>query len=415
MERKALGMDPTTETITTAAKTPQEIPTGSEEQLQTGPMAVLVGTHALNDSYTSFLSNLLPLLMDKFGLSYALAGLLQSVLNISTSLAQPVFGFLTDRSKRVPFIILGPAFTALAISSLGLMPSYPMLFPALIIGGLSTAAFHPQATSVVPLVGGSRRGMAMALFVVGGTVGYAVGPLLILSIVGKWGLGSTWLAAVPTLVLVGLLGRHVPRTVYGFARRTVEQASGSALLSHWKPLLVMWFIVVFRSGVATTMAGFLPTFLHDSKGFAVGMATATAHLVFTATGAVGGLLAGHLSDTVSRRAVITVGLLSTVPAMLALLHAEGLWIWPLLMLTGCLLQSTNPVLVIMAQELVPGNSGTAAGLMMGLGWAVGGVFTWLVGLLGDHFQDLTLSLSFTVFLLLIAAALVRYVPDRNAR
>ncbi|MFO8061157.1 MAG: hypothetical protein R6U70_10955, partial [Bacillota bacterium] len=112
MERKALGMDPTIETITTVAKTPQEIPTGSEEQLQAGPMAVLVGTHALNDSYTSFLSNLLPLLMDKFGLSYALAGLLQSVLNISTSLAQPVFGFLTDRSKRVPFIILGPAFTA---------------------------------------------------------------------------------------------------------------------------------------------------------------------------------------------------------------------------------------------------------------------------------------------------------------
>jgi len=376
---------------------------------------MLVGTHALNDSYTAFLSNLLPLLMDKFGLSYALAGLLQSVLSISTSLAQPIFGFLTDKSKRVPFIIFGPAITAVAISSLGLMPSYPWLFPALVIGGLSTAAFHPQATSVVPLVGGSKRGVAMALFVAGGTVGYAVGPLFILAVVGEWGLGSTWLAAIPTLILVALMFPHVPRTAQGFARRAVEKASGSALLRHWKPLLLMWLIVVFRSGAATTMSGFLPTFLRDSKGFEVGFYTALAHLLFTATGAAGGLLAGHLSDTLSRRTVIIVGLLATAPVMFALLHANGLWIWPLLMLTGGLLQSTNPVLVIMAQELVPGNSGTAAGLMMGLGWAAGAIFTWLAGLLGDHLQDLTLALSFTIVLLLIAAVLARFAPDKNGR
>lgn len=397
----------------TVAPISGELTSKPEERLQAGPMAILVGTHALNDSYTAFLSNLLPLLMGRFGLSYALAGLLQSALNVSISLAQPIFGVLTDRSKRVPFIIFGPVFTALAISSLGLMPSYSWLFPALILGGLSTAAFHPQATSVVPLVGGSRRGIAMALFIVGGTVGFAVGPLFILSIVGKWGLGGTWVAAIPTIFVVALLFRHVPRTAQGFARRAVEKASGTALLRHWKPLLMMWLIVVLHSGAATTMSGFLPTFLHDSRGFEVGLWTALAHLLFTATGAAGGLIGGHLSDTISRRSVIVIGLLAAAPVMLALLHASGPWLWPLLMLTGGLLQSINPILVIMAQELVPGNSGTAAGLMMGLGWAVGGVFTWLVGLLGDYFQDLTIALSATVFLLLIAAVLAHFTLEKN--
>src|SRR2546426_11616599 len=61
--------------------------------------------HFLNDFYVAFLAPLLPLVVAKFNLSLALAGLLATVLTTSAAMTQPLFGIMADRLKRRGFLV----------------------------------------------------------------------------------------------------------------------------------------------------------------------------------------------------------------------------------------------------------------------------------------------------------------------
>ena len=72
-------------------------------------VAMAVGiAHLLNDAYASFLHPLLPRLMDKLGLSITLAAALSMIFSLSSSIMQPMAGYLADRFGRKVFVIAGP-------------------------------------------------------------------------------------------------------------------------------------------------------------------------------------------------------------------------------------------------------------------------------------------------------------------
>src|SRR2546426_12022364 len=123
--------------------------------------------HFLNDFYVAFLAPLLPLVVVKFNLSLALAGLLATVLTTSAALSQPVFGIVADRLRRRIFVMLGPALTVLAMGLMGLAPTYASLLALLLIAGTGTASFHPQGASTAGEASGDRRGTGLSLFVAG--------------------------------------------------------------------------------------------------------------------------------------------------------------------------------------------------------------------------------------------------------
>src|SRR2546427_9652390 len=79
--------------------------------------------HFLNDFYVAFLAPLLPLVVAKFNLSLALAGLLATVLTTSAAMTQPLFGIMADRLKRRIFLVLGPPLPRLAMGLMGLGPT----------------------------------------------------------------------------------------------------------------------------------------------------------------------------------------------------------------------------------------------------------------------------------------------------
>src|SRR3989454_3142524 len=79
--------------------------------------------HFLNDFHVAFLAPLLPLVVVKFNLSLALAGLLATVLTTSAALSQPGFGIVADRLRRRIFVMLGPALTVPAMGLVGLAPT----------------------------------------------------------------------------------------------------------------------------------------------------------------------------------------------------------------------------------------------------------------------------------------------------
>jgi len=108
--------------------------------------------HGVNDAYAAFLSPLLPRIMDKLGLSIALAATLAMTLSLAASILQPLMGYLSDRYGRRAFVVLGPLLSAAFLPLMGVAPTFWILVAFLTLGGLGSAVFHPPAASMAARV-----------------------------------------------------------------------------------------------------------------------------------------------------------------------------------------------------------------------------------------------------------------------
>jgi FSR family fosmidomycin resistance protein-like MFS transporter len=92
-------------------------------RFQTGKILALSIGHFIHDVYSSFLSPLLPLLIDKLSLTLTQAGFLSTIMQLP-ALLNPYIGVLADRISVRYFVILAPAMTAVPMSLIGIAPSY---------------------------------------------------------------------------------------------------------------------------------------------------------------------------------------------------------------------------------------------------------------------------------------------------
>jgi len=368
---------------------------------------LLSAAHALNDGYGAFLAALMPLLIDRFGLSLAMAGLLSSIRSSAASFTQPVVGLMADRVGPRWLVLLGPAMTCTAMSILGVLPNYVALAAALVMAGLGTAAFHPAAAALAGGASEDRRGLAVSVFSAGGTIGVAVGPALIAALVGRFGLSVTPALLLPAWALVGVLVWRMPPV----ARAVREVRLRLRTHPQTGQLAKLWGIAVLREFVGASYMSFLSV-LWVGRGASVTLGGLSL-TVFALAGALGGIAGGRLSDRLGRRRVIVGALLAAVPFLYLFLITDGPLSMAFLALGGMLLLASNPVSVAFAQELFPEHRGTVSGLVMGFAWGVGALLITLVGYLGDLLGLETALGLVTACLLpaaLVAAALPKALP-----
>ncbi len=342
-------------------------------------LALLSLGHFTSDAYSSFFSPLLPLLVVKLHLSLTLVGTLVALTSLSSSFAQPLFGFLSDRVNRPWFVALGPLVAALFMSSIGLASSYGALVALLMLGGMGVAAFHPQA-AVLAGEALPRRSLAMSIFVTGGTLGFALGPMFAVTVVGLAGLGRTWIAALPGLAMAVILltwFARVPATPRHIGRRPAL----AELRPHARSLIVLYFCVVCRSAVSYGFMTFLPIHL-QRHGFslAAGGQVMTAYLAF---GAVGGFAGGWLAERWGGRPVLIASFIGATPLYLAFLWLPLVPGLVALVAGSCILQGSLPVNVVLGQELSPRHSSTISSLLMGAAWGLGALLIGPVGAIAD--------------------------------
>ncbi len=348
-------------------------------------LALLSTGHFFVDLYSSALGALQPLLLDRFGLSLAEAGILGGVLVFSSSVMQPFYGFLSDRLRTLLFAALGPGVAGLFISSLGHASGFGWLLAMTCLGGAGIAAFHPQASSMATAWMEGKRGRAMAFFISSGTLGLALGPTYFSAISEAWGLSGTHWGALPGLLVSALLIFGLPKGRRP-VRRAARMADLRALASVWKPLSILYLLVFIRSIVQITFTQFIPLYLHRERGYSVASASHTLSL-YLAAGAIGGFVGGHLSDRLGGRTVILLSMIGSVPFLAVFFLTGGALSIAGLLLGGLILLFTIPVNVVMAQELIPSQAGTVSALMMGFAWGTAGlIFIPLTGLAADLFS-----------------------------
>jgi FSR family fosmidomycin resistance protein-like MFS transporter len=364
-------------------------------------LGLLTFGHLTIDSYSSFFSPLLPLLVTKLHLNLTMVGSLVAFASIGSSFSQPLFGWLSDRMTRPWFVALGPLTAAVFMSSLGLAPSYPALVALLMLAGLGVAAFHPQAAVLASEVS-PRRNLSMATFITGGTIGFSVGPMFAVGIVTAFGLGHTWLAAFPGIMASALLltwfARATPRL-----RRHEKPPPLRALRPILRPLSHLYVATVARSAVSYGFMTFLPLYL---TGRGVDLTRSGAILsAYLLMGALGGFFGGWLSERIGGRTVLRSSFIGAVPFYVAFLFAPDAIGIPCVIAGAFVLQSSLPVNVVLGQELAPDHSSVISSLLMGAAWGVGALLIGPIGALADlrGIHAALASLAMTLGVGLVAA------------
>ncbi len=341
--------------------------------------------HFFVDLYSSALGALQPLLVERFRLSLTQVGILGGVLVFSSSVTQPLYGFLSDRFRTRLFAALSPAVAAVFISALGLAPGFPALLAMVFLGGAGIAAFHPQGTALATAGSTGRRGRAMAIFASAGTLGYSLGPTYFSMAVASSGLTGIWWAALPGVAATAFLLRRLP-SPEDTPGAGSQRGDWRALLSVWRPLTILYLLVFLRSVNQITFAQLLPLYLHRERGYSVAAASYTLS-AYLFLGALGGFLGGHLADRIGGRRVILISMAGATPLLALFYVLDGPLSIACLVLGGLVLLFTIPVNVVMAQELIPSQAGTVSALMMGFAWGLAGlIFIPLTGYLADLFS-----------------------------
>jgi len=370
-----------------SASLPVAVPLNSPENeaRRTGyrTLALLSFAHFFVDLYSSGLSSFQPMLVDRFGLSLAQAGMLAGLLIFSSSLLQPVYGILSDKSGSRLFTVLAPAMAGVFISAMGLATGYPMLLAMVFLGGMGIASFHPQASANATARILEARSKWMAVFISSGTFGMAFGPAFFTFLAGRYGLEATWIGAVPGVLVTLLLASQFQ--LAPVTREMSNRFDFGALRAKWKPLAILFALVYVRSIVQMVFSQFLPLYLNRERGFSVQTA-ALGLTLYLAFGGLGGFVGGNLADRFGGKKVILISMAGCLPFLALFFLTTGVWALLSLALAGLLLLFTIPVNLVMGQQLVPTQAGTVSALMMGFAWGSAGlIFIPLVGLAADRF------------------------------
>jgi FSR family fosmidomycin resistance protein-like MFS transporter len=354
--------------------------TAEAERFQADRVLTISAGHAVHDTYTAFLSPLLPAFIANLALSKTEAGVL-SVFMQGPSLLQPFIGHLADRVSLRYLVILAPTVTGVVMSLLGVAPGYGVLALLLMVAGLSSASLHAVAPVIAGNLSGRSLGRGMGVWMVGGELGRTLGPIVIVSAVRLLGLeGTPWLMIGGFLTSVLLYVR-----LKDVSTQPVNAGQGlpwrQALRGMGPLLLPLAGIILARLFMTRSLTTYLPIFLSE-EGADLWLAGASLSLL-EAGGVAGALLGGTMSDRLSRRLVLFISMLATPLFLFAFLVTDGWLRFLILLVMGFTALSVTPVMMALVQESFPENRALANGVYMSLSFLLSSGVVVVLGAMGD--------------------------------
>ena len=350
----------------------------TENDFQTSNVVTITSGHFIHDTFTAFLAPLLPQLIEKLSLSLTQAGSLSAIMQIP-ALLNPLIGYLDDKVNLRLLVILAPAVTASMMSVMGLAPSYAALVLLLFITGMSSALFHATAPAMVARISGQQVGKGMSFFMAAGEMGRTLGPLL-----ATWAFTAWALEGMARLVVLGWASSLVIYLRFRDIPLHVQKQSGfRQMLPAARRLFVPLLLLVFaRSFVVTSLGVYMPTLL-QGEGASLWKASG-ALTIYQFAGVVGALTGGTISDRLGRKPVLLAVTLFSPFLMLAFLNTQG-WLWVVVLLvTGLLGLSGQPILLALVQDYLPQHRSVANGFFMAMSFIALSLTSVLIGALADR-------------------------------
>jgi FSR family fosmidomycin resistance protein-like MFS transporter len=390
---------------------------GEKEHTQTefhlGALALLGLGHLVTDLTQGGLPVLLPFIREALGLSYAASGAILMTSNLTSSVVQPIFGYLSDRWGSTWLIPLGVVVATGGFSAVGFVSNYWVLLSVVFLSGLGVASYHPEGFKTARFFTGKRRATGLSLFSVGGNLGIALGPTL--AIVGyEWlGLKGTILFLAPGVLVCGILARalgwlSLPQKELSRGGSPRERLSQIPIGSRWIPLFLLVCAVTVRSLIHMAIMAFVPFYLVDVLRSPASEAGKMV-TVFLLSGALGTLLGAPIADRFGHKRYFVGTMAALSPVLWGFLRSEGTVALVLIAIAGGILVSSFSVTIVMAQRILPERLGIASGLMVGFAIGMGGIGATVMGSVADVWGVFTV-LRIAAFLPLVGTGIALAIP-----
>ena len=371
--------------------------------IQYSKLGVISLAHMLNDLYSNYLPQLLPFLVVLHqGFTATRAAILVSTFSITSSFAQPFFGYFLDRQSKRWLLYVGTLWMAVMLSLTGIVENYWTIVLLAALAGLGTAAFHPQASTMVNVLSGDYKAVLLSAFVGFGNIGFALGPLLLVPLFQAYGLKATLVTVIPGIIVAFLLYFYSPRNALFTGTSPDLAAVWVSVKAARRELSAIISVIAIRSLSYTGMLTMLPLYFQSQNISNIAASRLLTLMLFT--GAVGGLMGGFISDYYGRKRLIVGSLVLSTPLFFTFFYTDGIVSIIFLALAGATLLSSFSVTVIATQEAIPDNKALAAGLSMGLAGGIGGLAVISIGWIADIWG--LSSAVFVIFLLPVVAGLV---------
>lgn len=382
----------------------------------------LAAAHFLNDFFSGTLGIMLAAQADELDLTNTQIGTASAIF-LTVSIVQPFLGWMSDRFRMPHVMILGSSITAVGLLIVGLAPSYLAILAGVLFGGFGNAMFHPTGLAGARAFGGTaNKGKSVALFMLGGNGGYAIGPFL-----SGFALAALGPSGIAPFVLLNLI--LIPTIFWQLQtnlRNTLNNAQPKPkpkVASHNKlAIQLKWYqtattliaayliIVLLRGVIYQALSTFLPKYYTDQGRDLDFAGAATFALLFCS--ALGGFIATSLSDRLPRLPIVSISLFLIAPFGWLLLSAEGIWIFVLSVPFGLTIGAQWPILLMIGQEVLPGGASGASGLAFGWGFIANAGGTFVAGILADSI-GLRETLQLVSFMPILGALLVFLLPAQS--
>jgi MFS transporter, FSR family, fosmidomycin resistance protein len=356
---------------------------------------IVTGAHTTNHFLQLVLPPLFPLLKVTYGVSYTDLGLLMALFYVASGLCQTPAGFLVDRFGARRVLVGGLATLSCAIILIGIVPTFTLMFPLMVIAGVGNSVFHPADYSLMTAsVSKHYLARAYGVHTFGGNLGWALAPMIILGLSALVG----WRTA---LAFAGLFGLLIATFVFVSGGVLLEESEllrrkggsrgpmlkGDIVLLFSTPILLCFVYFALLSVALVGIQTFLPATLHALRGTsltAAGVAL-TAYLAGSASGILAG---GFAADrTRAHERVVALGLASAAALLLAVgsIPFPDFWLAAALAAAGFAAGFTMPSRDMLARGATPsGATGKVFGFIYS-GLDLGSAITPIIlGLLLDR-------------------------------
>jgi FSR family fosmidomycin resistance protein-like MFS transporter len=334
--------------------------------------------HFAHDIFSSFLAPLLPLIIEKLGLSLSMVAFLDIIRRIP-ALFNPLLGLMAEKSDVKYFVILTPAITAISMSLLGVASSYAVLILLLFIAGISSALFHIPSPTMIKQSSGEETGRGMSYFMVGGEFARTLGPILITSAVSWWGLeGSYRLMPIGIISSVLLYIRFRDFSTHIKAKKFEKGDVKSLIKEHKNLFYFLALFMLFNSALKSSLSLYLPIYLVNNGNSLWYAGIALSILQFS--GVVGVFFSGKISDKFGRYTVLLFSSLGSVGFMALFLYTQNII---LLAILGIFVFAPAPVLMALVQDTDSAMPTFMHSIYMGINFGLSSIIVLLIGFLGD--------------------------------
>lgn len=365
---------------------------------------ILAMGHFSCDIAMGALPAILPFFIAQYGMNYqSVAGLMFAACFLS-SIIQPAFGWLADRTSKTWFMSLGILLSGGAMGLAGLFQNYWAIFTVITLSGIGGAIFHPEAARMIHKVSGNKKGTALSIFSVGGNSGFAIGPMIAIAAISAFGLKGTTVLCLLALIMAAGLMLVVPKMKINITNMVPPKINGSKksaiLKNDWPAFAHLTVLIVFSSIVMCGLRSFIPLYWINVMGLSAAAAGTALTLLFT-LGIVTTLIGGLLADQWGYLKIIQISYVLLALMVIFLSQTTTPLIGYLLMIpTGFAMFAPFSSIVVLGQSYLAKNIGFASGVTLGLSFSVGGMLIPLIGWFADAY-----SLPATMELLAIMAIL----------